>query len=135
MVNSYSWVIQGITRINTQEKKLLTRLGQHSIINECVGQRWKQFRAFSSAGRAPALQAGGHRFKSYCDHHSSGGVAQLVRAPACHAGGREFEPRHSRHNKIINKHRIERIFKSYLKNPLFFTHFLIKNQGYLIPDS
>ena len=52
----------------------------------------------SSVGRAPALQAGGHRFKSYCDHHKgNGGVAQLVRAPACHAGGREFEPRHSRH--------------------------------------
>ena len=50
----------------------------------------------SSVGRAPALQAGGHRFKSYCDHHY-GGVAQLVRAPACHVGGREFESRHSRH--------------------------------------
>ena len=24
--------------------------------------------AHSSAGRAPALQAGGHRFKSYCAH-------------------------------------------------------------------
>ena len=57
-------------------------------------------RSHSSVGRAPALQAGGHRFKSYCDHqfnNNSGGVAQLVRAPACHAGGREFDPRHSRH--------------------------------------
>ena len=54
-------------------------------------------RSHSSVGRAPALQAGGHRFKSYCDHHYAGGVAQLVRAPACHAGGREFDPRHSRH--------------------------------------
>ena len=51
----------------------------------------------SSVGRAPALQAGGHRFKSCCDHHKFGGVAQLVRAHACHAWGREFEPRHSRH--------------------------------------
>ena len=25
--------------------------------------------AHSSAGRAPALQAGGHRFEPYCAHH------------------------------------------------------------------
>ena len=65
----------------------------------------------SSVGRAPALQAGGHRFKSYCDHHLyySGGVAQLVRAPACHAGGREFEPRHSRHLYAALAHLVEQL--------------------------
>ena len=47
-------------------------------------------RALSSAGRAPALQAGGHRFEPYSAHH--GPVVQLVRMPACHAGGRRFEP-------------------------------------------
>ena len=50
----------------------------------------------SSAGRAPALQAGGHRFEPYCAHHF-GPVVQLVRMPACHAGGRRFEPDPDRH--------------------------------------
>ena len=45
----------------------------------------------SSAGRASALQAGGHRFEPYCDHHI-GPVVQLVRTLACHARGRRFEP-------------------------------------------
>ena len=45
--------------------------------------------------RAPALQAGGHKFESYIVHHA--GVAQLVRASACHAEGRAFKSRHSRH--------------------------------------
>ena len=69
------------------------------------GQRW----ALSSAGRAPALQAGGHRFEPYSAHHLiqingkyvrltridlkiCGPVVQLVRMPACHAGGHRFEP-------------------------------------------
>ena len=47
---------------------------------------------FSSAGRASALQAEGHRFEPCSPHHSFGPVAQLVRAPPCHGGGREFEP-------------------------------------------
>ena len=47
---------------------------------------------FSSAGRASALQAGGHRFEP-CNSHQHGPVVQLVRMPACHAGGRQFEPR------------------------------------------
>ena len=61
-------------------------------------------RAHSSAGRAPALQAGGHRFEPYCAHHLSGlsaycgPVVQLVRMPACHAGGRRFEPDPDRQN-------------------------------------
>ena len=52
----------------------------------------------SSAGRASALQAEGHRFEPYNAHHlfpngfTCGPVVQLVRMPACHAGGRRFEP-------------------------------------------
>ena len=49
-------------------------------------------REHSSAGRAPALQAGGHRFEPCCSHQLDGPVAQLVRALACHARGRGFEP-------------------------------------------
>ena len=45
----------------------------------------------SSAGRASALQAEGHRFEPYCSHHY-GLVVQLVRTLACHARGRRFEP-------------------------------------------
>ncbi len=62
------------------------------IIYESLASVWEH----SSAGRASALQAGGHRFEPYCSHHS-GPVAQLVRAPACHAGGRGFEPHPGRH--------------------------------------
>ena len=45
----------------------------------------------SSAGRASALQAEGHRFEPYCSHHFNGPVVQLVRTLACHARGRGFE--------------------------------------------
>ena len=51
----------------------------------------KDFRKFSSAGRASALQAEGHRFEPYCSHQP-GLVVQLARTPPCHGGGREFEP-------------------------------------------
>ena len=53
--------------------------------------------AHSSAGRASALHAEGHRFEPYCAHHIYGPVVQLVRMPACHAGGRGFEPHPDRH--------------------------------------
>ena len=56
-------------------------------------------RSHSSVGRAPALQAGGHWFEPNCDHHSFGGVAQLVRVLACHARCREFESLAFRHIK------------------------------------
>ena len=55
-----------------------------------------EFWDLSSAGRASALQAGGHRFEPCCSHHP-GPVAQLVRALACHARGRGFEPHPGRH--------------------------------------
>ena len=55
-------------------------------------------RSHSSAGRASALQAGGHRFEPYSDHHVFyGPVVQLVRTLACHARGRRFEPVPGRH--------------------------------------
>ena len=50
----------------------------------------------SSAGRASALQAEGHRFEPYCSHHN-GPVVQLVRTLACHARGRGFDPHPDRH--------------------------------------
>ena len=51
-------------------------------------QRWKKIWGFSSAGRAPALQAGGQRFDPANLHHFSkevkeiqyGPIAQLARA-------------------------------------------------------
>ena len=58
----------------------------------------RSVREHSSAGRASALQAGGHRFEPCCSHHTSGPVVQSVSTPACHAGGRRFESVRGRHN-------------------------------------
>ena len=60
----------------------------------CRAVKTRTPRALSSAGRASALQAEGHRFEPYSAHHfqNDGLVVQLVRMPACHAGGRRFEP-------------------------------------------
>ncbi len=60
------------------------------------GKMWK----FSSAGRASALQAEGHRFEPYNFHHF-GPVVQLVRTPPCHGGGREFESHPGRHRVLL----------------------------------
>ena len=49
-------------------------------------------REFSSAGRASALQAEGHRFEPCNSHQQYGLVVQLVRTLACHARGRGFDP-------------------------------------------
>ena len=56
----------------------------------------------SSAGRASALQAEGHRFEPCCSHQD-GPVVQLVRTLACHARGRRFEPVPGRHFRRIQK--------------------------------
>ena len=48
----------------------------------------------SSAGRAPALHAGGQRFDPASLHlnYHYGGVAQLARASGSYPGGRGFDP-------------------------------------------
>ncbi len=53
-------------------------------------------REHSSAGRASALQAEGHRFEPCCSHQY-GPVVQLVRTLACHARGQGFESPSGRH--------------------------------------
>ena len=67
------------------------------------GRLWEH----SSAGRASALQAEGHRFEPYCSHQriqgikrcpeKYGPVVQLVRTLACHARGQGFESPSGRH--------------------------------------
>ena len=81
--------------IKTQKnhKKVLTEFAKSSIL-VLVDKKW----ALSSAGRASALQAGGHRFEPCSAHHFLYGlVVQLVRTLACHARGRRFEPVPGRH--------------------------------------
>ena len=63
----------------------------------------------SSAGRASALQAEGHRFEPYCSHHY-GLVVQLVRTLACHARGRGFEPHPGRHILPLKKFKGKNIY-------------------------
>ena len=75
--------------------------------------RW----AYSSAGRASALQAGGHRFESYCAHHFFGPVVQLVRTLACHARGRRFEPVPGRHFFINKYGSIAQLVEQGTENP------------------
>ena len=67
---------------------------------------------FSSAGRASALQAEGHRFEPCNSHQFSlkfpnGPVVQLVRTPPCHGGGRGFESHPGRHYADL-AHLVER---------------------------
>ena len=59
----------------------------------------------SSAGRASALQAEGHRFEPYCSHHF-GPVVQFVRTLACHARGQGFESPSGRQYKRLTERSI-----------------------------
>ena len=59
-----------------KEKKVLTRKNRYAII-QFVARCAVGFRPVgkhSSAGRAPALQAGGHRFEPCCFHYRDRGV-------------------------------------------------------------
>ena len=85
---------------------MLTFGGWNAILTKSVGDTAKKptdktpMWGLSSAGRASALQAEGHRFEPYSVHHFYGRVVQLVRMPACHAGGRRFEPVPGRQNMV-----------------------------------
>ena len=64
----------------------------HAGIHGFESRTCHSSRAFSSAGRASALQAECRRFDPVNAHSFySGAVVQIVRMPACHAGGRGFD--------------------------------------------
>ena len=67
---------------------MLTSYTPFSILQNAVTPTvWEH----SSAGRASALQAGGHRFEPYCSHHDAG-VAQLVEQLICNQQVRGSNP-------------------------------------------
>ena len=74
-------------------KNLLTKRCTHCILNKSVARatKWN----LSSAGRASALQAEGHRFEPYRFHSnfgwSYGEIAQLARACGSYPQCRGFE--------------------------------------------
>ncbi len=74
-------------------KNLLTNIALHCILNKSVAgaTKWN----LSSAGRASALQAEGHRFEPYRFHSnfgwSYGEIAQLARACGSYPQCRGFE--------------------------------------------
>ena len=101
-----SWQLVGLITRRSQVQVLspqpfkyygsLVKRSRHRPFTAVTGVRFPYgspiSRDYSSAGRAPALQAGGHRFEPCWSHHLKCGlVVQLVRMPACHAGGRGFE--------------------------------------------
>ena len=76
---------------------MLTFGGWNAILTKSVGDTDKKptdktpMWGLSSAGRASALQAEGHRFEPYWSHTFSkigcGGIAQLARAHGSYPGG------------------------------------------------
>ena len=111
-----SWQLVGLITRRSQVRVLppqpnkygpLVKRSRHRPFTAVTGVRFPYESPLwdhSSAGRAPALQAGGHRFEPCWSHHTRlqcGLVVQLVRMPACHAGGRGFEPLPGRHKYLF----------------------------------
>ena len=89
---------------NLSEARWLSWLERRPVTAEVVGSspiRVAYIWDHSSAGRAPALQAGGHRFEPYWSHllklidnlriYNYGGIAQLARAHGSYPWCRWFK--------------------------------------------
>ena len=74
---------------------MLTFLETNAILTKSVRERRQNIWDHSSAGRASALQAEGHRFEPYWSHTFSkidcGGIAQLARAHGSYPWCRWFK--------------------------------------------
>ena len=98
MLIHYFQVKQSLFKKISKKIKKISKNVLTSYEKSCILKHVERTWSLSSAGRASALQAGGHRFEPCSDHHVFyGPVVQLVRTLACHARGRRFEPVPGRH--------------------------------------
>ena len=87
----------------------LVKRSRHRPFTAITGVRFPHgspLRGISSAGRAPALQAGCRRFDPVIPHHFVNAQfmrpsSLAVRMPPCHGGGRRFKSDLGRHS-ILN---------------------------------
>ena len=74
------------------EARWLSWLERRPVTAEVVGSSPIRvvFWGVSSAGRASALQAGGHRFEPYTPHFNLGGIPEWPKGTDCKSAGTAF---------------------------------------------